>query len=563
MTFLNPLFAWGLLTLPAILALYLLKRRYEVRPVPSTFLWRKASRDLSASRPFQRLRRNILLPIHLLMAAVLTLTLMRPAITGGTGGEIVMIFDLSASMQAEENGRTRLEQAVSTAENIISGLLPQDALTILTADGGTQQILSRSTDRDAAYRALHSLEPTNRDGDLSGAISLAQAMERETGALNILVFSDNYIPSGDVTAYNAGRGLDNCAIVSFTVESSVGYARIVNYGAERDVTLACYAEGSLCDARTLHIPEGETAGASFAVPDCRWAYVEIQESDAISADNRLYHVAQLQKSYTVVLSGEGSVFLERAVGLREDIRIVKVSDEERAAVAADLYIYGDSALYFSLKPEQTEISAADEVSPQGALTLAGESKLTSGLSLDSVAVRAYRPLSGGATHMQIDGRSVMASAGSTVALGFDVNDTNLPMKYDFPILVQNILRTLLPATAADIGDGICGEEIRIPLSADAQNAQIILPDGKAVAAAERFAGTAGVGLYTLRIESEEDRYFAMRMPLSESDVRSVAPSVDAEGAAASLESGLELTDAFAALFLALLLIEWGVRRRVA
>ena len=71
MTFLNPAFAWGFLSLPLILALYLLKRRYEEKPVPSTFLWRKAGLDASASRPFQRLRRNRLLPIQLLMAAVM------------------------------------------------------------------------------------------------------------------------------------------------------------------------------------------------------------------------------------------------------------------------------------------------------------------------------------------------------------------------------------------------------------------------------------------------------------------------------------------------------------
>lgn len=569
MTFLNPAFAWGFLSLPLILALYLLKRRYEEKPVPSTFLWRKAGLDASASRPFQRLRRNRLLPIQLLMAAVMVLGLMRPVIAGGSGGELVMIFDLSASMQATENGRTRLEQAVADAQTIISGLGAQDALTILASDGGIQQLLSRSTDRDAAYRALRNLEPVNRECDLSGAVALAQAMEREIGALEILVFSDDYVPPPGVSTRNAPHGLENRAVVSFEVEDGAGYARVANYGPEADVTLACYAEGTLCDARTLRIPEGETAGVALDVPDCRWAYVELQQSDALAADDRLYQVARIQQSRTVALCGETSLFLERAVGLRDDLKVIKISDEERAEVAADLYIYGESPLIFSLDADSGEIAAGEEREAIGAPALLEAEGIASGLTLSGVAVRTYRPLEGGTAYMEIDGQCVLAAAGRTVALGFDVHDSNLPMKYDFPILVQNILRALLPEDAAEVGDGICGDSIRIPLPADFQSAQVTLPGGRVVSAGDGmqwsdpgFSDTEEAGLYALSIDGEE-RWFSLRMPASQSDVRFVAPSVDAAGASASFAGGAELTGWLAALFLALLMMEWEVRRHVA
>ena len=191
MTFLSPAFGWAFLGLGVILILYLLKRRYEERPVPSTFLWQKAARDMSASRPFQRLRRNILLPIHLLMAAVLALTLMRPVLPGGMAGETVMIFDVSASMQAEENGVSRLDRAIETAEKILESMGGSDALTILAAGGETRQLLTRSADREAARRALRALEATHEAGDLGAAVSLAEAMKRETEGLRILVFSDD------------------------------------------------------------------------------------------------------------------------------------------------------------------------------------------------------------------------------------------------------------------------------------------------------------------------------------------------------------------------------------
>ena len=592
MTFLNPMFAWGFLSLAAILALYLLKRKYEVRNVPSTFLWRKAGQELSASKPFQKLRRNILLPIQLLMAAVLVLALMRPVLPGDAGGETVMIFDLSASMQAKDGGETRLEEAVETAKGMLDGMRAEDALTILAVSGDTQQLLTRSTDRGAARRVLDGLVSSNSAADLSGAVSLAQAMEREVGQLNIIIFSDDYIPSDGIAVHNANQGLDNCAVYSFEVENGVGYARAVNYGDDKEITLACYAEGVLCDARTLHIPAGESAGTALDIPECRWAYVEIQESDAIQTDNRLYYAAEMRNTYTVALSGEGSIFLERAIALRDDIQIVRTTDDERSSVDADLYVYGESPLYFSVDAEAPAIQAGEETAPNGMLQLAGDEGLTSGLTLSDVAVRAYRPLTGGKTLMTLDGQCVMAADGRTVALGFDIHDTNLPMKYDFPILVQNILHMLLPENAADVGDGFCGEDVLIPVPADCASARIEMPggqhmqlslqDGEAaqrsgtdaervhLSASEngavRFSETAEAGLYTLVIEdgsSAGERFFALRMPLTESDVRDIAPSIASDGAVAAFESGKELTTALTILFLLLTMIEWVVRRRVA
>lgn len=572
MTFLYPAFAWAFLSLGVILFLYLLKRRYEDMPVPSTFLWRKTALDMTASRPFQRLRRNLLLPLHLLMAAVLALLLMRPILPGGMAGEVVMIFDLSASMQAQEQGRTRLAQAVSHAQELLDGMGAEDTLTILAADGETRQLLARSTDREEARRVLASLKPSNQTCDLSAAVSLARAMQREMDGLQILVFSDDYIPEPSIAVHNAARGLDNRAVTSFAVENGAGYARVINYGAACDVTLACYAEETLCDARTLHVPAGQSAGVSFSVPPCAYARVVIQETDALAVDNTRWFVPKTQKRYTVSLSGEGSVFLEHALTLREDIALVKTSDAERAAVSADLYICGTSPLLFSRSAEPSDITALPEAFPEGALTLAQSDPLTAGLTLSGVAVRAFRPLSGGRTLMTIDGQSVMRATEHTVALGFDIHDTNLPMKYDFPILIQNVLRYFLPETAADVGEGVCGEGIRMVLPADGSAAMITTPGGRLLHAADMtdwslsapFEDTAEAGLYTLTVEggaTAGQRYFALHAPLSESDVRSVAPSVDAAGSSKAPAGGRDLTGVLLMLFLALLMLEWGVSRR--
>ena len=104
MPFLTPLFLLlGLLAGPIILLYMLRLRRQEMR-VSSTLLWQKLLRDREANAPWQRLRRNLLLILQLLILAFLVLALARPFIPVSTvvSGNVVVLLDASASMQATD-----------------------------------------------------------------------------------------------------------------------------------------------------------------------------------------------------------------------------------------------------------------------------------------------------------------------------------------------------------------------------------------------------------------------------------------------------------------------------
>ena len=158
MQFLEPMGAWALLALAAVLAFYLLKRQYEERTVPSTYLWRMALRDESASRPLERLRRSLLLILQLLAAALFALALMRPALPGHAAGEFVIVLDASASMQAaDETGRTRMEEARQRAEELVRGLNALDRVTVLRA-GTNVDVLASRADRQTAIAAIRAAQ---------------------------------------------------------------------------------------------------------------------------------------------------------------------------------------------------------------------------------------------------------------------------------------------------------------------------------------------------------------------------------------------------------------------
>ena len=195
--FLSPGFAWALAGPAVIVVLYLLRRRYLPRQVPSVFLWRKSIRDYAANRPFQKLMKNLLLPLQVLAALALALALMRPAVSGRTAGKTVLIFDVSASMQTETAGKSRIAQAKEEALALIRTLPAEEKITVLAAGEDTER-LALGADPEEAEKAIGAVTCGKGGADLDRALSLADAIaregEEETGA-NVVVYSDAFLRS--------------------------------------------------------------------------------------------------------------------------------------------------------------------------------------------------------------------------------------------------------------------------------------------------------------------------------------------------------------------------------
>ncbi|MCL1963542.1 MAG: VWA domain-containing protein, partial [Firmicutes bacterium] len=152
MHWMNPTGAAALPALALILSLYVLKQKMEPAAVSSTYLWERALQSMEADTPFQKLKRSLLLFLQLLLALLLALSLMRPMTLGGETGEVMFVFDISASMQANDGNGTRLDAALTDARRRVDGLKDGARVSILTAGARVSQPLARASDRFAAKR---------------------------------------------------------------------------------------------------------------------------------------------------------------------------------------------------------------------------------------------------------------------------------------------------------------------------------------------------------------------------------------------------------------------------
>ena len=188
MTWLTPMVGAIVLAsvIPPLVALYFLRLRRTKRAIPSTLLWKRATEDIRANAPFQRLRANLLLLLQIIVLVLLAVALMQPQIDAGTrrGGKTVILIDNSASMNAADGaeGITRLEEAQQRAIERVEELhggglfggLPGEVMVV--AFNNTGEIRTPFTDsRSQAIAAIEGIEPSDSTSVIGPALELARA----------------------------------------------------------------------------------------------------------------------------------------------------------------------------------------------------------------------------------------------------------------------------------------------------------------------------------------------------------------------------------------------------
>lgn len=182
------------IAVPALILLYLLKLRRRDMEISTTLLWKKAVQDLQANAPLQRLRKNILLLLQLLVLAALIFALAEPVMKSAsfTGTKHVILIDRSASMatlDASDNPNrreTRLEEAKRQAIAMIEslrepGLIAKatnavgDEAMVIAFDNVSDVRQSFTSDKQKLRAAVESITQSDAPTSMGEAMRLAKA----------------------------------------------------------------------------------------------------------------------------------------------------------------------------------------------------------------------------------------------------------------------------------------------------------------------------------------------------------------------------------------------------
>jgi hypothetical protein len=608
---------FGLLAIP-IIALYLLKIRRREFEISSTMLWRMVLRDRQANAPWQKLRRNLLLLLQLVILSGLVLAAARLAFPGAAiaSGSVVLLLDGSASMLATDGDPTRFDQAVQVAQNIAEETSAGSEITAILVSHQPAILLAAEPDKNQVAAALENAAAGTGPADWPAAFALAAGIgsQASSGDLTFAIISDGGIPEtglpplpGEVRFVPVGGQADNLAIEAFEARTLSGsgsggaelFVRLHNYGSQsRTALLRISQDGAVILNRQVSVSPGEPVSLTLAAAESSKSaflaeLLNIEAGtplDSFPTDDQAFTVTSLPSTRRVYLVSEGNVFLERLLLLLPNIvplRLVPDSDgnfqlpEDGNGIfildgLIPAGVLPPADLLILNPPENELFEVLGETETIGPATVS-DHPLVDQLSWEGVHILKTKVIglpAWGQVLAETDQTPLVfigeRSGQRLAVVGFDLHDSDLPLQVSFPILFSQLLAFLAPPQAVLNPNGSAPYDsvaIRPPPDMDA--IRVTTPSGESQifeAGGETifFGQTAELGIYQVEISGPagmDDEAFSVNLfNPSESDI---APRenirVGQIPVSAAMESQVANREVWAWLLgfaLAFMLVEW-------
>ena len=555
MPFITPLALAGLVFIPVVLAMYMLKLRRDRAVVPSTLLWSRLLTDVEANAPWQRLRRSPLLLLQLLLVIALVLLASRPFLErpAGLARDIVLVMDTSASMAATDVAPNRLAAARAAAIDALGDLPTGGRVSVIAVDRTARIVVNDTSDISRVRQALDDLEPAAMRGDLGDALELASKLAARSGDAQILIATDAALATVPTTKVDApikvlpvGRDRKNQAIAALAVRTSpssvtrsifVSVANLDIESAQRRIEV--WGDDRLLEARDVNLDAQARSDVVIddVPPDV--AVVEVRlvgrdptsgaAPDQLAIDDRAWAVLPAARTRLVLLVGEGDPYLETALSYLPNVELYGVAPADYGPASErtdgrpwDLTIF-ESTLPTTLPSTPILAIAPPRTSALGVVNGTLSNPGIGSLSPDEPILR-YVDLS--TTHVSqaqlittpdwartiIPGPkgAPLLYAGvraglPTAVLAFEPRRSDLPLQVAFPILLSNLTGELLGGSAAPVEAVSPGTPVDLAVPAGATGVTVTSPDGTTTDLVASAAGGPSVsyvatdlpGIYTV------------------------------------------------------------------
>ncbi len=510
-----------------VLVLYILKLRRRVVAVPFSPLWERILRDKEATSLFSKLKRLLSLLLQLALLALLVLALGDPRAAESLikGRTVVVLVDASASMQATDVAPSRLAAAKEEVKKMVRGLGGADRMLVAQMDAMVTPLGPMTGDTSALERELDQVRATDARADFPRALRFASDVLRGVDRGEIVVVSDGALgeasdASGPVHLGDArlsyvrvGKGDRNVGVTQFSVRRyPLDKSRyevmleLTNTGAgAEDVELQLLGDGALVDVTRLRLKPGERlprfypqlSGASRTL-EAKIAFAD-GSHDELPADDHAYALLPERRRARVLVVTPGNTYLEAALLLDEYLDVTDVAPQGYAKAVAgatwDAVVFDGvtpaempraNALYLDPRGPGSPVKVTDKLDQPGFDKIDRKHPAVRFLALDDVNVAAGHklvPESGDKVLGASDGgASPLLVAGTRggyrfVALGFDVRDSDLPLRTAWPLFVIDCVNWFTDEDAQYLSSFRTGEVWRIPVLGGVTQATVKLPDG--------------------------------------------------------------------------------------
>ena len=563
MSFLYPLGLIGLIGVPLLILIYILRSKYNEQTVPSTYLWILSERFFKRRNPLSGLTGIISLILQILTVIIVSLAIARPIfVVPDSASEYCFILDGSGSMNTLNGSKTYFERGKDHIEDAISSARLGSSFTLISVNNDTTVVYERITDKDFAIEMLEELECSDGSADYTDALSKAQDyFDENSSTLVYFVTDKDYETSENLEIVNvSAKNANNYAISdvwgSLTDGTLYTGGTVTSYTSDATITVELYVNGSTRAAKqtSVTVAAGESAEVSLSCNATSYDSFRlvITNRDDLAADNEIIsYNHSSEESYSILIVSETPFFLEAAFDALTDSVVDSVTpDEYNGQGGYGLYVFHsytpdslpDAAVWLINSSKSVEnsgfgIRGIIETGNPGKLVKSNSTStqartLLAGVEGRDIYISEYVKYSGMYTKFttlfSYDSNPLLmvgvnALGNREVVFGFDLHKSDIALSTDFIPLISNLLAYSCPSLV-ERSDYICGEDVNINITANIDSIKTVSPDGE-----ESYLDTSTdigvltldrVGTYTIKINvSGEEKTYKIysAAPTSESD----------------------------------------------
>ena len=175
MTLLFPLGLIGLVGVPLLILIYILRSKYNEQTIASTYLWTLSERFFKRRNPLSGLTGIISLILQILTVITVSLLIARPVfIVPASASEYCFVLDCSGSMNMKDGLKTYFDKGKDEIEDIIDDARLGSTYTLVALSNDATVVYERLSDKGLAVDMLRELECSDGSVEYSDALSKAQ-----------------------------------------------------------------------------------------------------------------------------------------------------------------------------------------------------------------------------------------------------------------------------------------------------------------------------------------------------------------------------------------------------
>ncbi|WP_346931066.1 BatA and WFA domain-containing protein [Clostridium sp.] len=588
MSFLNiwPLFF--LVTIPFLILLYILKEKSEDFTVSSSIFWEEIYKTLEVNSPFEKLKKNIMLFLQIMIISLIILALMNPFLKffSKEYSDVIIVIDNSASMLGINEDETCINRGKSIAQKYIDSCANGTKISIITANKDAKVLVTSSENKSLVKGKIDSITESFNPGDLKNSLKLIESMTKELGNYEVLFITDEQLDIGDINGQiiYLDKNKSNISIDNIGHKRENGKVSIIstitNRGNEDySGDFYLYGENDLLEATSLELKKGEEVTLNFNIEDTDIDYLKgkISGKDAILEDNTFYHVMKNNDDKKILLVSNKNVFLEKALSVVSNADVIKTNDITNISEKDryNLYIFDgilgeymphDGNILIVNPAENNLFSVLGEQAGGEAVVVSEDiPKYLQDMTFISSKIKKTEMPSWAKSLINVGNDSVLFlgkhNNQKVAVVNFDFHNTDLPLKAEFPMLIDYICEELIKSNIVN-SNYIGGEDIEINGSSEYDKLILTTPSGRVHTIENNsiLKENLELGVYDVGDNNHSfNEIFSVNFPSSEEGnimddtIEDIETRPNNKG---SIKGMLNITPYIISLIMLLIIVEW-------